>query len=166
MEISVLCFSFWPWIFFFPLLSTLEKFFHLGKILPFSDFSFVGGARNYNLNYMKGSNLVVRLKDLQWRLFTVSWMKSKHKKSPHFHPLCLCSHRSLGVCLPLLQTTPTYGQSLQQILFLGILTHHKASLPTQVLLLLRCSSNLTSFLEETATVTLSCNCLTLQHSSV
>lgn len=51
--------------FFFPTL-------YLGKILPFSDFSFVGGARNYNLNYMKGSNLVVQLKDLQWRLFTVS----------------------------------------------------------------------------------------------
>ena len=45
---------------------------HLGKILPFSDFSFVGGARNYILNYMKGSDLVVWLKDLQWRVFTVS----------------------------------------------------------------------------------------------
>ena len=101
----------------------------LGKILPFSDFSFVGGARNYILSHMKGSNLVVWLKDLQWRLFTVSWMKSKHVsefKNLHISTqLGLCSHRSLCVCLPLLQTTPTYGQSLQQILFLRILTHHR-----------------------------------------
>lgn len=42
------------------------------------------------------------------------------------------------------------------------LNSSQASLPTQVLLLLWCSSNLTSFLEETATITVSCNCLTLQ----